>query len=265
MAMLTTTPHVRDVGTGEALLLLYAFPLNGAMWQAQIDAFCSHYRLIVPDLPGFGASTLAVDSYTLDDVADWLIEILDERDLKQVIVVSISMGAYIAFALQRRYPERLKALILANTFIGPDSPEMRQKREEISRIAEQQGATAVANRILGLLVPPHAPATTIAMLRVIIENNDGKGIAAAERALAARPDVSQTLSSITVPTLIISGTDDRIASPEDVKRMAALIPNCQVVEIAHAGHISNQDEPIAFNHALQSFLERIDVRTKQLT
>lgn len=265
MAMLTTTPHVRDVGTGEALLLLHAFPLNGAMWQAQIDAFCSHYRLIVPDLPGFGASTLAVDSYTLDDVADWLIDILDKRNLQQVIVVGVAMGGYITFALQRRYPERLKALILANTYAGEDSPEIRQKRQEISRIAEQQGTTAVANSILGFLVPLHASATTIAMLRVLIENNDAKGIVAAERAIAARQDASHILTTIKVPTLIISGTDDRLVDPDDIKRMATLIPNCQVVEIAHAGHISNQDEPIAFNHALQSFLERIDTRTREFT
>lgn len=260
MAMLTTTPHVRDVGTGEALLLLHAFPLNGAMWQAQIDALAPHYRLIVPDLPGFGASTLAVESYTLEDVADWLVEILDERKLQQVVVVGISMGAYITFALQRRHPERIKALILANTFVGEDSPEMRTKREEVACLAEQFGAKAVANRILGFLVPPHASATTIAMLRVIIENNDGKGIAAAERAMAARPDSSQTLTSISVPTLVISGTDDRLTTQDDVKRMASLITNCHVAEIAHAGHISNQDEPIAFNHVVLSFLETISLK-----
>src|SRR5262245_9393909 len=121
MTVLPITLHTQIVGAGEPLLLLHAFPLSGAMWQPQIDALASGNRLIVPDLPGFGATAIPDAPYTLDDLADSLAALLDGLGLEQVTLVGLSMGGYIALAMLRRHPQRIKALVLADTRAGADS------------------------------------------------------------------------------------------------------------------------------------------------
>ncbi len=246
----------RDEGGGEPLLLVHGFPLSSAMWEPQIAALASSRRVIAPDLRGLGATELGDAEVSMDQYADDLAALLDRLGLERVTLIGLSMGGYISFAFLRRHYERVAALVLADTRPQPDTEEGRQGRHKNAQLAEEQGPGAIADVMLPKLFAPSAPQALRDETRRIIEANDRRGIAAALRAMAARPDSTPLLPTIAVPTLIIVGAEDALTPPDDSRSMRDAIPNSRLTEIRNAGHMSNLEQPNAFNAAIESLWER---------
>lgn len=246
----------RDEGSGQPLLLIHAFPLNSAMWQHQLDFFSPSMRVIAPDLPGFGKSELGRRNVTLDEYADVLVALLEQLQIERAVVAGVSMGGYISFALLRRYPNWISALILADTKAQADSDEAKAKRAENAQIALEQGQDAIAERMLPTLLGPEAPETLKDQVRGIIRTNGREGIAAALYAMAARPDSSNLLQDIVVPTAVIVGEHDALTPPEVARAMSNQIRNSRITVIPNAGHLANMEHPSSFNAALAEVLTR---------
>jgi len=210
--------------------------------------------VIAPDLRGLGASARGSGATSLDQHADDMAALLDHLAIENATVAGLSMGGYISFALWRRHRERVAALILADTRAGADSEEGRQGREKNARLAEEQGPSAIADQMLPKLLSPNAPAALRDQVRAIIESNDRAGIAAALRAMAARPDSTPLLATIDVPTLVIVGAEDALTPPSEAEAMFNAIPGCRLAEIPGAGHLSNVEAPEAFNAEVTEFL-----------
>ncbi|MFL5806590.1 MAG: alpha/beta fold hydrolase [Roseiflexaceae bacterium] len=246
----------RDEGAGRPLLLIHAFPLNSAMWERQIGPLARHYRVIAPDLRGFGASQIGPGAASMDQYANDLAGLLDQLGpgAWRVALGGLSMGGYIAFAFLRRYRERVDALILADTRAQADTEEGRQTREQNARLAEEQGPGAIADQMLPKLLSPHASDELRAEVRRMIVANHRAGIAAALRAMAARPDSTPLLATIDVPTTIIVGAEDSLTPPSDARAMHDAISASRLVEIARAGHLSNLEAPDPFNAAMHALL-----------
>ena len=244
----------RDEGNGLPLLLVHAFPLSGAMWQPQISALSERYRVIAPDLRGFGASTFGDGAETLDQYADDLLALLDHLHVEKVALGGLSMGGYIAFALLRRAADRVSALVLADTKAAADSDEARQTREQNARMVETQGLEPLADQMLPKLLAGSTPNAQREVVRGIITTNQPEGIAAALRAMAQRPDSTPQLSAISVPTLIMVGSEDTLTPPGEARKLHAAIKGSQLVEIPGAAHLSNIEAPDAFNAAVDAFL-----------
>jgi pimeloyl-ACP methyl ester carboxylesterase len=251
------TLHYTDQGQGTPVLLAHAFPLAGRMWQHQIDALAGDYRLIVPDLRGFGASDAPAGPYRMEQYADDLAALLDALSLPQVVLGGLSMGGYIAFAFLRRHAARLRGLVLADTRATPDSDQAREGRETNAQLAENEGAAAIADKMLPNLLAPAASDEVKATVRGIIESNPPQGIAGALRGMGLRPDSSDLLASIQVPTLLLVGDQDGLTSPEEMRGMQSAIPNSRLVEIPGAGHLAALENPAAFNSALREFLQQL--------
>ncbi|MCA1691211.1 MAG: alpha/beta fold hydrolase, partial [Actinobacteria bacterium] len=118
--------HYLEAGSGDPpLVLLHAFPLNAAMWEPQVADLSDRWRVIAPDLPGFGKSApFPEDSaVSIDGMADVIAGLLDELDVPEVALGGLSLGGYVAFAFARRHRPRLRALVLADTRAGADSDE----------------------------------------------------------------------------------------------------------------------------------------------
>jgi 3-oxoadipate enol-lactonase len=244
----------RDEGAGQPILFIHAFPLHSAIWEHQIAAFSPHHRLIAPDLRGLGATARGSGAASLDQYADDLAALLDHLGIENATVAGLSMGGYISFALWRRHRERVAALILADTRAGADSEEGKLSREKNAKLAEEQGPGAIADQMLPKLLSPKAPAALRDQVRGIIESNDRAGIAAALRAMAARPDSTPLLATIDVPTLVIVGAEDALTPPSEAEAMFDAIPGCRLAELPAAGHLSNMEAPEAFNAAVAEFL-----------
>jgi 3-oxoadipate enol-lactonase len=243
-----------DVGVGEALLLVHAFPLSGAMWRPQVAALSGRYRLIVPDLRGFGASELRAGPALMEQHAADLLALCDQLGVERFALCGLSMGGYISFAIMRAAPERVRALVLADTKVGADSAEAQAAREANAHLAEEQGAAALADKLIPGLLAPAAGAALRAELRTMIAANPPQGIAAALRGMAARPDSSATLAAISVPTLVLVGSEDGLTPPAEAQKIHTAVAGSQLVEIPGAGHLANLEQPALFNAALERFL-----------
>lgn len=244
-----------DEGTGPAVLLLHAFPLAGAMWREQVAALRDRYRVIVPDLRGFGGSDAPPGPYLMDQLADDSAALLSQLGVTRAAVVGLSMGGYIAFSLWRRHHELVTALVLADTRAGADSEEGRATREANARLAESQGAPAIAVKMIPSLVASDAAQSVRDELAALITANSATGIAGALRGMAVRPDSHADLAQIDVPTLIIVGAEDSLTPPSEAETMHAGIAGSTLVSIPRAGHLSNLEQPENFSAALSAFLD----------
>jgi len=243
-----------DVGSGPTLLLIHAFPLAGAMWRPQVESLRDQFRLIVPDLRGFGGSDAPPGPYAMDQQADDLAALLDHLGVEQAIPCGLSMGGYIAMAFMRRHSARARALILADTRAGADSAEARAGREANAVLAETQGAAAIADRMIPGLVAPGTGQDVRDALRDMIVANSPQGIAAALRGMAIRPDSTASLSAISVPTLVIVGEQDGLTPQIEANQISTAIAGSHVAVLPNAGHISSMESPVVFNGMLRVFL-----------
>ena len=251
-----------DVGSGLPLVLLHPFPLDRGYWAPQLGSLVSRCRCIAPDTRGFG-ETAPTPPYSMDRYADDVICLLDSLEIDRAVVGGLSMGGYIAFALWRRHPQRVRALILADTRAGADSEEGREKRRALIELARTKGTEAVAEAQLPGLVGKRTrekhPAVGEALRRMIERASVG-GITGALEAMMARPDSTELLQTISVPTLIIAGDDDVLTPPKEARAMHDAIPRSRLEIIAGAGHVSSFERAAAFNHVVGEFLDSLDER-----
>ena len=246
-------------GSGTPLILLHAFPCNRSMWLHQISALkhLQQFRIITPDFRGFGESGVPEGPYLMETLADDTAALLDALQIQVCVLGGLSMGGYAAFAFYRKYGPRVRALILADTRPQADSEPGRATREETARLAEREGSRPIAEQYLARLLSPHTlqePTGTTARLRAMIEAANPVGIAGALRGMALRPDSTELLAQIHCPALILVGEEDAMTPLADAQLMAEHIPDAHLVSIPHAAHLSNMEQPEAFNQALIVFL-----------
>jgi pimeloyl-ACP methyl ester carboxylesterase len=249
-----------DRGNGLPVVFLHAFPLNRTMWAEQQAAFSPLYRVITVDLRGHGESDAPLWLYTLDQAADDVRGLLDHLGISRAVLVGLSMGGYILFAFYRRYAERVKGMVLADTRAQADTAEGKEGRFQMAQTAYQKGAGAVADIMIPKLLSPatlQARPDLVRTVRAMIEGNQISGIAGDLMAMAERPDSTPLLRQIACPTQIIVGEQDLATPPSDATLLAEGIGGARLAVIPRAGHLANLEQPGAFNGIVGSFLESI--------
>jgi 3-oxoadipate enol-lactonase len=251
----------RERGRGHetALLLIHGFPLDGRLWDAQLSGLSSLVRVIAPDLRGSGRSEAPPGPYGMEQYADDLEGLLDALDIRRAVVAGLSMGGYIAFALLRSHPDRIQALVLADTRAEPDSPQARSNRDAAALRVREIGPAAYAEEMLPRMLAPSSAANPRIRERALrmMAAQPVDGIVSALGGLRDRADSSALLADIRVPTLVIVGGDDSLTPPADARTMAAGIPGARLVEVPRAGHLSPLENPRAVNAALREFLRKV--------
>jgi pimeloyl-ACP methyl ester carboxylesterase len=260
ISSILTVSH-REAGQGIPLVFLHAFPLSSAMWQAQLDEFSRNFRVLAPDVRGIGESSRFEVEMSIEllarDVALWLEEI---GIYEPIALCGLSMGGYVALEFARIFPQKLAALILADTRADADSPEAKTARDEMIEYAKAHDGRAVAQKMLPKLLGE----TTLRQnpeiahkVNQIAAPNRGENLAQLIAALRDRRDSTDILASISVPTLVIGGAQDVVSPPDVMAQMAAQIPGARGVVIEDAGHLSNLEQPDEFNAALREFLSSV--------
>lgn len=250
----------RDLGEGDAdpLLMLHAFPLNSRMFGPQMEALSGARRVVAPDLPGFGRSPRTPAQPDVGYYAGCVRALLDRLEIPRVVLGGVSMGGYVAFECVRSFPERISGLVLANTRPDADSEEARETRREMALRVTQEGIGVLVDLQMGRLLSDETRAQNrdlVEKITEIILENTPDGAVAALGAMRERPDSTETLGQIAVPTLVVGGAEDAISSPEVMGEMAARIPDARHVTLPGVGHLSNLEDPSGFNEALTGFLE----------
>jgi 3-oxoadipate enol-lactonase len=245
-----------DSGQGPALLFLHAFPLDASQWDHQVAALSGDHRCLRVDMWGCGDSPPPQGDGTLDEVAASVIDELDARSIDTFAMVGLSMGGYLAFALWRAAASRITAIALCNTRATADSDTARADRLAMAdRIVAEDSVEALVEPMVERLLGPRARAEVHVTdpVRGRVRRCTPAGIAFAQRAMAARPDSTPHLEALTMPVLVIGGTDDGMIPIAETQAMAAAIPAARFVAMS-CGHLSNLEDPREFNRIIGEFM-----------
>jgi 3-oxoadipate enol-lactonase len=238
------------------VILLHGLGANGESWVYQIPVLKNQgYRILIPDMRGFGMSSYPCRSHTIQDMVTDIIDLMDIVKLEKSNIVGISMGGAISLQLASEYPSRVQRLILVNTFAKLRPRSGKQLIYFASRIAllYTLGLKTQANYVAKRIFPnPNQIHLRQALMAQIVQANPS-GYRATMRALA-RYDLRSRLSEINHPTLIITGENDRTVTPDIQKSLADEIPFARQVIIPEAGHGVIGEKPDEFNQELITFL-----------
>lgn len=250
-------------GAGAPVVFLHGFPFNRTLWREQTEALRERYTVVAVDLRGHGETPPIVDApATMDEMAEDVAALLDELRINAPIVLGgLSMGGYVALAFYRLFPERVRALLLADTRPQADTDEARLNREETATRVLREGMRTIADAMLPKLLAPATQAERpeiVARISDMILHTNPQGAAAALRGMALRRDHTKLLREIKCPVLIIVGSLDAITPPADAELMRREISGSRLEVIADAGHVSNVERPVEFNRALEKFLDELE-------
>jgi 3-oxoadipate enol-lactonase len=248
-------------GEGTPVLLLHAFPLDAEMWEPQVEALGDKFRFVTVDLLGFGESDAPQDrsAYSIEAYADQAKAVVDALGVGKVVLVGLSMGGYVILAFLRKYRDFAAGVVLADTRAEADAPEGIQKRTAQQKQVSEQGTAELIDALIGALLSQ----STVERKRDVTErvkslmDNPAYGYIGALEAMKNRPDSTDGLVEIKVPSLIVVGENDGLTPPELSRKMHEHIGGSRLVVLPEAGHLSNLESPEAFNGALAEFLAHV--------
>ena len=243
-------------------VLLHAFPIGASLWEPQMRSVPPGWRLIAPDLRGFGGSTEldSLSALSIGDYADDVIALMDEVGIARAVIGGASMGGYAALALVQKAPERIDGLVLANTRAGADSPEGRANRRSMLALVDREGPSGIAREMIPKLLGKTTKAAEPeieAFVRRLIKQQSPLAIRGAIHRMMHRPDSTPLLPQVTVPALVITGAEDELIPVSESQAMASSLPRSTLVVVPGAGHLANLEQPAAFNAALETFLSTL--------
>jgi pimeloyl-ACP methyl ester carboxylesterase len=250
-----------ELGDGDALVLVHGHPFDRSMWRPQADhAAAAGWRVIVPDLRGYGETTVVPGATTLDTFAQDITGLLDQLAVDRFVLGGLSMGGQIAMELYRQQPQRVRGLMLADTSPRAETPEGKAERNRVADRLLAEGMADHADELLPRMVSPLTIAERPAVaghVLTMMRNAPPAGAAAALRGRAERPDYDATLATVTVPACVVVGTDDDFTPVEEAERMHALMPGSSLVVVDGTGHLPTLERPEAVNAALDGLLRAV--------
>lgn len=251
-----------DEGTGDdVLVLVHGHPFDRTMWRPQVEHFsAAGWRVIAVDLRGYGESTVVPGITPLPTFAQDVVGLLDHLGVDRFVLGGLSMGGQIVMEGYRSFGERVRGLILADTFATADTPEQRAFRNGMAERLVREGMAGYADEVLAKMVAPHnveALPDVAEHVSRMMRNAPVEGAAAALRGRSQRPDYTDLLGAITVPTLVVVGSEDEYTPVSDAEYMHERVPGSALVVVDGAAHMPNLERPEEFNKAVADLLGRI--------
>ena len=246
-----------DTGVGRPIVLIHGYPFNRTLWNEQVAALSTSYRVIVPDLRGFGESESSSGPATMNRLAQDVAQLMDHLEISRAVIGGLSMGGYVALAFYKQFPSRVRALVLADTRAQADNEEAKQTRVQQAEKALSEGMAGIADAMLPKLLTPETVSKRpeiVKRVRDMMLKTKPEGAASALLGMAERDDQTELLSRITTKTLILVGAEDAITPPADSEKMHNAIAGSRLIVLENAGHVSNLERTEEFNEALMEFL-----------
>lgn len=239
--------------TQSALIFSNSLGTQYSMWQSQIDALKDDFFIVCYDTRGHGNSSAPKGAYTIEQLGNDVINLLDHLDIQTAIFCGISLGGLTGQWLAIHHPQRFKKMIICNTAakIGQE-----QAWNERAQLVREQGLAAVAASAASRwftesFIQSHSK--LVSKLSNELATTNPQGYASCCDALA-KADLSAQIQSISIPVLVVTGTQDPITTTKDAQFIVNNIRNSALFEI-EASHISNIEQPEAFNHAVYAFVQ----------
>ncbi len=243
----------------KGIVFIHGFPFDRSMWNEQAKLLSEDHFVVSFDIRGHGESDPESGQYLIEFFVDDLIDLLNHLSLPSVCLCGLSMGGYTALRAIEREPSRFSGLVLCDTKSTADTNAAKLNRaNQIKMILAGKKPEFAEAQLKALFAPESFKRTGHAVEKIrktILSTGDG-AIVGALIALAARMDMTDSLSKISVPTLIIVGENDKVTPPSEAELMHSKIRGSRLAVIRDAGHISNLENNQEFNSALQDFLAK---------
>ncbi|WP_432032457.1 alpha/beta fold hydrolase [Streptomyces antibioticus] len=239
------------------LVLVHGHPFDRTMWAPQIETFSAERRVVAPDLRGYGASPVVPGVTPLSRFAEDVRELLDTLGVDTFVLAGLSMGGQIAMECYDRFGDRVRGLVLADTFPAAETSAGKIARREAADRLLAEGMRGYADEVLEKMVAPYADPDVKAHVHRMMTATSPEGAAAALLGRAERPDYRALLTRVTVPALVVVGADDEFTPVSDAEAMHAVLPDSELCVIPGAAHLPNLERPAEFDAALGRFLAGI--------
>lgn len=247
-----------DVGSGPPVLLIHGFPLCRRMWQPQISPLAAAgFRVIAPDLRGFGESDAPDGPYSIELFVDDILELLDHLEIDSAVIGGMSMGGYILLRLLLQAPERVRAAMFITTRSTADDEAGKARRLALAKDVMRFGPQVITDAFTQVLFAPGTPDEKPELAGEAyawMTGTSSRGLAGGLLAMRERPDFTPLLPTIHQPALVVSAAQDQAAPPATAETFRQGLPNCTARLIPRGGHLVNLEEPELFNSVLLEFL-----------
>jgi len=248
------------LGDGPAVVLLHPFPVHHEFWRPVAGSLATRYRLILPDLRGHGDSDVGNGPATMQKHAADIARVMDDADVGRAPIIGVSIGGYVIFEFWRQYRGRVAALGLCNTKAPADGPEARAGRLQAASDVLERGTEpffeSMIPKLFGKSTRENRPDLITAALGMMRKMSP-EDIAQVQRGMAERPDSVDTLKTINVPSLIVTGDQDIMTGINEAELMRKQVAGSQSLVIPKAGHYSPWEQPEEVARLLRTFLDEV--------
>lgn len=249
-----------SLGDGPPVVLLHPFPANHEFWLPVADALSARYRVILPDLRGHGDSDIGEGPATMEKHASDIANVMDDADVGRAPLIGVSIGGYALFEFWRKFRGRVAALGLCNTKAPADTPEARAGRLQAANDVVDRGTEpffeSMIPKLMGKTTREMRPDLVDGALRMMRKMSP-EDVAQVQRGMAARPDSVDTLKTINVPSLLVTGDEDILTGVNEAELMRRHIANSQLRVIPKAGHYSPWEQSQDATKILRQFLDSL--------
>ncbi|MHA0857865.1 alpha/beta fold hydrolase [Paenibacillus sp. CMAA1364] len=248
----------REQGQGEPVVLLHGFCGSSQYWDEVVSLLADEYRCIIPDLRGHGESDAPTGAYTVEDMAEDVVCLMDELELPTTFLLGHSLGGYITLGVAEQYESRLKGFGLIHSTAFADSEEVKAKRLQSVSTVQTQGITTLIDNLIPTLFAPdhvHTHPEFINKAKEIGYKTPPHGAIGVTIAMRERPDRRHVLVETDLPLLLVAGKEDGIIPVE--RTFTVDRPNVMQVIIENAGHMSMMEAPDELARHIKAYLQNV--------
>jgi pimeloyl-ACP methyl ester carboxylesterase len=231
-------------GKGEQVILIHGFPMNSAVWQNSVVELSKNFTVFTIDLPGFGKSPALGSAFTISDVAENILEWMEDEQISNSVVIGHSLGGYVTLSMADKKPDSLAGFGLFHSTAYADTAEKKQSRVKAIEFIDKNGVQAfTSNFIAPLFVDQQHPA--IARIRQIATQSSAEAVKGYTLAMRDRPDLTSVLKRFNNPILFLAGEKDNGIPSETILKQSVLSQNSEVhvlEGVAHMGMFENPSE-----------------------
>ncbi len=245
--------YIGDEGKGFPLILIHGFLGSSKMWEPQINFFKNHFRVITPDLPGFGKSNKAKSHNSIQSIANLLMDCLEEKKIDKFYLLGHSMGGMIVQEMAKEYGNKIVKLICYST--GPRG-EMPGRFESVDQSRENLKKKGLEITVKNIAKTWFVKKENAKYFDICIEAGKQTSTKAADDALIAFKNWNgvDTLKNIKNETLIVWGDQDKSYNLEQIKTLEKSIKKSKLVIFKNCAHNVHLEQPDQFNNTIKNFL-----------
>jgi 3-oxoadipate enol-lactonase len=246
------------LGDGSPVILLHPFPANHEFWLPVAESLATRYRVVLPDLRGHGDSGVGEGPASMEKHAADIAHVMTDANIGRASLFGVSIGGYVLFEFWRKHRGRVAALGLCNTKAPADGPEARAGRLQAANDVLERGTEpffeSMIPKVMAKTTREMRPDLVDGALRMM-RMMSAEDVAQVQRGMAARPDSIETLKTINVPTLLVTGDEDSLTGVNEAELMRRHIPGSHLRVISKAGHYSPWEQSDEAARLLRQFLD----------